>query len=194
LAISKKKVVLDIGGFSPLKGFDQRKCKISSYKKEFRKTRYYCLDILTEGKPHILGDAHELPIKNESIDGIICLAVLEHILDPQRAVNEMYRVLKKTGIAFLYVPFLYPYHADSFMKDYHRFTIDIILYMFKDFDEITIQPGENFAKTSLRFMTAFAYRNHLKFLEKSLEYIFKHISRFDLVKNTTGFNICARKW
>jgi SAM-dependent methyltransferase len=193
LAISKKEIVIDIGGFSPLKGFDLKKCNLSSYKEEFRNTNYYCLDILIDGKPHIVGDAHDLPIKSESIDGIICIAVLEHILDPQKAVNEMFRILKKDGLAFLYLPFLYPYHADSYMKDYHRFSIDLILYMFKDFTEITIQPGENFAKTSIRFLTAFSYRNYLGFLEKPIEYIFNHISRFNLINNTTGFNILARK-
>lgn len=193
LAISKKKIVLDIGGFSPLKGFDPRKCDLTPYRSEFWTTRYYCLDVLTEGKPQILGDAHELPIKSESIDGIICYAVLEHVIEPQKVVDEMYRVLERGGETFLYVPFLYPYHATSLFKDYHRFTSDIILHMFKDFDEITIQPGENFAKTALRFMTAFSYRNYLKFLEKPLEFLFKHRARHDRMKNTTGFHIYARK-
>lgn len=61
------------------------------------------------------------------------------------------------------------------------------------FDEITIQPGENFAKIALRFMTAFSYRNYLKFLEKTLEFLFKHRARHDRIKNTTGFHIYARK-
>lgn len=192
--LSKKKVVLDIGGFAPFKGVDPgRKSQLINYKNLFDKTQYYCLDVLTEGNPQILGDAMILPIKNESIDGILCYAVLEHIIEPQKAVNEIFRVLNKGGGAFFYVPFLDPYHAEPMFKDYHRFTEDIILHMFRDFNEVTIQSGENFAKTSIRFMTAFSQVNYLKVLERPLEFLFKHFARHDRVKNTTGFHIYAIK-
>lgn len=193
LAISKKRIVLDIGGYSPFKGVDPVKSRLIDYKSWFDETRYFCLDILAEGKPHILGDAQNLPIKNESVDGIICCAVLEHIIEPQRAVHEIHRVLTKGGEAFFYLPFLYPYHAMPSFKDYHRFTEDIIIYMFRDFDEVIIQPGEGFARLALRFVTAFAYRDYLKFLAKPLEFFFRYTARHDQLKNTSGFHVFARK-
>ena len=59
--LSKKKVVLDIGGFAPFKGVDPgRKSQLINYKNLFDKTQYYCLDVLTEGNPQILGDSFPL--------------------------------------------------------------------------------------------------------------------------------------
>jgi SAM-dependent methyltransferase len=59
----------------------------------------------------IVGDAHSLPYCDSSVDNIMSRAVLEHLSDPQIAVNEMYRVLKNEGLIFLAVPFLQPYHG-----------------------------------------------------------------------------------
>lgn len=41
---------------------------------------------------------------NESFDLVICNHVLEHIPDDNNAIKEIYRVLKKNGIAILNVP------------------------------------------------------------------------------------------
>jgi SAM-dependent methyltransferase len=46
----------------------------------------------------------------EKYDKIICLAVLEHVYDPFLAVNNLKSMLKKNGILFGYVPYLYHYH------------------------------------------------------------------------------------
>ncbi len=43
------------------------------------------------------GDAHALPFDNESFDTVVCTYSLCNIPDPQRAVNEMKRVLKPRG-------------------------------------------------------------------------------------------------
>ena len=59
----------------------------------------------------IVGDAHDLPYRDTSIDNIMSRAVLEHLDEPQEAVNEMYRVLRSEGLIFLAVPFLQPYHG-----------------------------------------------------------------------------------
>lgn len=42
--------------------------------------------------------------KNETFDLIICNHVLEHVLDDKRGMREIYRVLKKGGVAVLQVP------------------------------------------------------------------------------------------
>lgn len=47
------------------------------------------------------GDAHNLPFDDESFDTVICTYSLCNIPDPQRAVNEMKRVLKPTGMLIL---------------------------------------------------------------------------------------------
>ena len=42
---------------------------------------------------------------NESFDVVICNHVLEHVQDDKKAMKEIYRVLKKRGIAILQTPF-----------------------------------------------------------------------------------------
>lgn len=43
----------------------------------------------------------ELPFQDNSIDFIYSFEVLEHVRDPQKMLREIYRVLKKDGIAYI---------------------------------------------------------------------------------------------
>ena len=49
---------------------------------------------------------HRLPFYNESFDFIICSHVLEHVDYDIKALNEINRVLKKSGIAIIMVPII----------------------------------------------------------------------------------------
>ncbi|MAS29546.1 MAG: SAM-dependent methyltransferase [Flavobacteriaceae bacterium] len=52
----------------------------------------------------IKADICNLPFKKFEFDLIICNHVLEHINDDLKAIREIYRVLKKNGVAILQVP------------------------------------------------------------------------------------------
>jgi SAM-dependent methyltransferase len=53
------------------------------------------------------GDVGALPYEDNSLSAIISLGVIEHFKEgPQRALREMYRVLKPRGILFITVPYL----------------------------------------------------------------------------------------
>ena len=49
-------------------------------------------------------DITEIPFENESFDFILCNHVLEHIPDDAKAMNELYRVMKKGGWGIFQVP------------------------------------------------------------------------------------------
>ncbi len=49
-------------------------------------------------------DITHVPFANASFDVVLCNHVLEHVLDDQRAMQELYRVLKPGGWAILQVP------------------------------------------------------------------------------------------
>ena len=105
-----------------------------------KKVEYKILDPVDTYDPDIVGDIHNLPFKDNSQDAIICNAVLEHVENPIKASQEIYRVLKPKGYCFVYVPFLYYYHAEEgYYGDFWRFTEDSIKYMFKDFSSVEIQ-------------------------------------------------------
>jgi SAM-dependent methyltransferase len=82
----------------------------------------------------VLADAQFLPFKNESLDAIVNIVVLEHISEPEKAMEEMYRVLKKGGYIYTDVPFLEGYHASPY--DYKRWTASGIQKLHENFEEI----------------------------------------------------------
>jgi SAM-dependent methyltransferase len=68
----------------------------------------------------VAGDMEALPLRDGSVDGILCETVLEHVPSARTAFAEIARVLKPGGRMFLTLPFLWPYHASP--HDYRRWT------------------------------------------------------------------------
>jgi SAM-dependent methyltransferase len=69
--------------------------------------------------PDFFGDGLHLPIADRSVDLILSQAVLEHVPEPQRAVDELRRILKPDGRIFCEFAFMQPLHA----VPYHFFNI-----------------------------------------------------------------------
>ena len=69
--------------------------------------------------------------------------------DPAAAVANSRRALKPGGRLFLYVPWMWRYHAprDLMFQDYQRLSRDGMAYLLRDFDEVTLYPlrGKYFA-------------------------------------------------
>jgi SAM-dependent methyltransferase len=59
----------------------------------------------------LVGDAHRLPLRDSSVDGVHCGAVFEHLRDPQDAASELFRVMKPGAIGFIGTPFMQPFHG-----------------------------------------------------------------------------------
>lgn len=55
-------------------------------------------------------DIHQLGFEDGVFDLVVCNAVLEHVVDPVRAIAELGRVLKEGGQIWVEVPFNQPYH------------------------------------------------------------------------------------
>ena len=45
-------------------------------------------------------------------DKIICLAILEHVYNPFKAIENLRSMLKDNGMIYGFVPYLYKYHAN----------------------------------------------------------------------------------
>jgi SAM-dependent methyltransferase len=63
----------------------------------------------------LLADICELPLADESVDGAVCLNVLEHVPDDLQALRELRRILRPGGAAVFVVPSgrrLYDYYDD----------------------------------------------------------------------------------
>lgn len=62
----------------------------------------------------ILFDAHRIPFRDASFDGIISYAVFEHLFNPFVAIEEVHRVLKPGGIFVGIVSQGEPFHQSYF--------------------------------------------------------------------------------
>lgn len=92
-----------------------------------------CVDADIDFTPitKVLLDAHKLPFADASVDGVVAQAVLEHVIDPFVCVEEIYRVLKPSGLVYAEVPFMQQVHGRGY--DFHRFTRLGLLHLFKKF-------------------------------------------------------------
>lgn len=77
-----------------------------AFYKRFRKLKNlnYTTTDLNSPLADVKADICKLPFKEEEFDVILCNHVLEHISDDTKAMQELYRVLKKGGMAILQIP------------------------------------------------------------------------------------------
>jgi SAM-dependent methyltransferase len=90
------------------------------------------VDMMDYENVDIVCDIHHLPFKDNSIDAVMSMAVLEHVRDPAGVLKEVHRVLKPGGRVFSVIPFMQPFHASP--HDYQRYTLPGIEYLHRDFD------------------------------------------------------------
>jgi len=65
-------------------------------------------------------DAHDLPFRDGTVDAVVAQAVLEHVADPWRCVEEIHRVLKPDGVVYAETPFMQQVHLHGY--DFTRFS------------------------------------------------------------------------
>lgn len=95
------------------------------------------LDIRSGTGVRIIGDAQALGVRDDAFDIVLCTEVLEHLPEPQRAVDEMFRVLKPGGSLLLTTRFLFPIHDAP--HDYFRFTKYGLRHLLRRFDILELQ-------------------------------------------------------
>lgn len=95
------------------------------------------LDIRPGHGVQVLGDAQALGLSSSAFDVVLCTEVLEHLPEPQRAIDEMFRVLKPGGTLLLTTRFLFPIHDAP--HDYFRFTKYGLRHLLKRFEIVALQ-------------------------------------------------------
>jgi len=183
--LAKEKDVLDVGGGRPIQKY------MAPYKSWFDEVKYQTLDVASEYSPTIVGDVHNLPLKDESVSAILCNSVLEHLHDPPRAVEEMRRVLKKGGKILIYTHFIYPYHArKGVYKDYFRFTEDAFGHMFGKFSHLEIKKQGGYFRALMFFMP---FQARLRPLWEPIAYFLDKIFKTERKSTTAGYYLYAIK-
>jgi SAM-dependent methyltransferase len=106
----------------------------------FTKATVKTFDILPQLKPDYIGDLckdNSPVIPDSSFDHVLCCEVLEHVVQPFDAVNEINRILKPKGLAFITTPFFLEIHPP--FPDCWRFTEYGLKALFKGFDLVKIE-------------------------------------------------------
>jgi SAM-dependent methyltransferase len=85
-------------------------------------------------------DIHHLSFEDGSVGTVVALETLEHVADPIRAVEEMYRVLQPGGVLAISSLMFFPIHAHP--SDYWRFTPHAFELLLKPFEsQLVIAQG-----------------------------------------------------
>lgn len=107
-------------------------------------TRY---DIASDDPSVILGPLESMPFADESFDSVLCNAVLEHVVDVDRSIAELARVVRRGGHVVVAIPFLQPYHASP--GDYRRYTADGLAQLGESagLEVVDVLPVHSFAQT-----------------------------------------------
>jgi SAM-dependent methyltransferase len=87
---------------------------------------------------HVVADARRLPFRDQTFDVVVSTEMLEHVLSPEQAVGEMWRVLRHGGKLVLTTRFLYPIHSQP--ADYWRFTRYGLEHLFRGWAVELIAP------------------------------------------------------
>jgi predicted SAM-dependent methyltransferase len=133
-------------------------------------------DILAEYQPDIVDDICNTKIEHNSFSGIYCNAILEHVQEYWKAIDNIHNILEKEGEAFFYVPFFWSFHDQM---DYHRFTFAEVGRMLEKFSETKIFcPGgaQGFGFVLWYILTITNIRKFPKlaeFLSKITNFLFK---------------------
>ena len=75
---------------------------------------------------YVAADGTRLPFASSSVSHVICSEVLEHVENDQAAIDELARVLKIGGLAYITVPHRKFYFAadDRYVHHFRRYEID----------------------------------------------------------------------
>jgi SAM-dependent methyltransferase len=133
-----------------------------------REIEFVETDVVFGPRTQVICDAHDLPFADRSFDGVVVQAVLEHVVDPVRCVEEIYRVLKEDGLVYAETPFMQQVHLGRY--DFTRFTHLGHRRLFRRFAEVdsgaTAGPGTVLAWSYEHFLLSLVRRRIARGLMK----------------------------
>lgn len=123
----------------------------------------YNADLFPYNNVDIICPIDTIPFKPNSVDAIICIAVLEHVRDPLGVVQRFYEILKDSGSIYVEVPFMQGIHADPY--DFQRFTPDGLRDLLRNFREIELDscagPASSLCWILREFVASFGGNLHI---------------------------------
>jgi len=154
--INEKDEVLDIGKTLGNRRHDQIKCKTLQTMdlNDFGDYPNIIFDLCSDFEPELA----------EKYDKIVCIAILEHVYNPFKAVENLNKMLKTNGTIYGYVPYLYYYHAHKNLKfqDYFRFSKDSLIYLLRNFSNLELFPVRGRYSHAFNIMFPGRWQNYIE--------------------------------
>jgi len=113
-------------------------CGQKPYEQLFKPTAKSYTGVDLDNTADVIADVQDLPFKNGSFALALCFQVLEHVENPQKVVDEIYRVLNKDGRTILTTHGIWYFHPGP--HDYHRWTHEGLEKLFDKFSEVKVWP------------------------------------------------------
>ena len=163
-----------------------------------RQTRVETLDInpLADG-PDILGDlCQPLPDwMHGRYDAAAALAILEHVYDPAAALANLRAALAPGGRLFLYVPWIYRYHAppDLMFQDYQRLSRDGLAYALRGFEDVTLYPLRGKYTTMANLLKVWKTRVERHLGQRRTGWLDARVSTWRNTVQASGYFVEARR-
>jgi SAM-dependent methyltransferase len=156
-------------------------------------------DVFAGPRTGVVCDAHALPFVDGSFDAVVCQAVLEHVLEPWTAVDEIHRVLADGGLVYSEIPFMQQVHEGAY--DFTRFTHLGHRRLYRRFDEIESGaqggPGMALSWSLQYFAMAFApTRSTRSLAQRLVGLLTSWLAWFDayLVRRPGGLDAASGTW
>jgi len=91
-------------------------------------------DVYFGPRTRLICDATDLPFDDMSLDGVVIQAVLANVMDPERAVSEIWRVLRPGGLVYAETAFMQQVYLGPY--DLTRFSLIGLRRLFRWFEEV----------------------------------------------------------
>ena len=118
-------------------------------------------DVYNSEHVQFIADGHSIPFVDGVFDAVWIQAVLEHVLEPEKVVAEIHRLLRPQGLVYAVTPFMQQVHEGAY--DFTRFTLSGPRWLFRQFTEIKagVQGGPGVSlQWAIRYFVAGLLRSY----------------------------------
>jgi SAM-dependent methyltransferase len=151
--------------------------EVNRYGKYFKYDEYIKMDPRHTDHADLVGSADNIPLENESVDSVVCTQVFEHLENPQKSAEEIFRILKKGGHVLLTVPQMNELHEEPY--DFFRYTKFGLQSMFKKsgFEVVVIDQRGGYYSTVAQIKVRHMIDKYGLYKNKTLNIIFAPVCK-----------------
>jgi ubiquinone/menaquinone biosynthesis C-methylase UbiE len=119
------------------------------------------VDINPDKKPDVIADAHNLPFKDQEFEIVLCTEVFEHVKNPFKVEEELWRILKSGGTLILTTRFIFPIHDAP--NDFWRFTKYGLRLLFNRWEIVELIEETKTLSTLAVILQRIGFQTRLRF-------------------------------